>query len=71
VDTAATWFSIVKYHNLCFSPNSRLIKLQGIGWVRHLAFMYKISVGEFNWKRPLGRPRCKWEDNIRINIKEI
>jgi hypothetical protein len=33
--------------------------------------MYKISVGEFNWKTPLGRPGCKWEDNIRMNIKEI
>ena len=22
-------------------------------------------------KRPLGRPRCRWEDNIRMNLKEI
>ena len=22
-------------------------------------------------KRPLGRPRCRWEDNIRFDLKEI
>ena len=22
-------------------------------------------------KRPLGRPRCRWEDNIRMDLKEI
>jgi hypothetical protein len=58
-------------HYLYFSPNSGLIKSQRIGWVRHVAFMYKFSVGEFNWKRLLGRHGCKWEDNIRTNIRKI
>jgi hypothetical protein len=28
---------------------------------------YRILVG----KRPLGRPRCRWEDNIRMDLREI
>ena len=32
---------------------------------------FKILKGTPIGKRPLGRPRCKWEDNIRLNLKEI
>jgi len=28
-------------------------------------------VGKAERKRPLGRPRCRWEDNIKMNLKEI
>jgi hypothetical protein len=31
---------------------------------------YKILVGELKEKRSLGRPRCKWEDDIKMEIKE-
>jgi len=31
---------------------------------------YKILVGKRDGKRPLGRPRRIWEDNIRMNLKE-
>ena len=27
--------------------------------------------GTLTGERPLGRPKCRWEDNIRMNIKEI
>jgi hypothetical protein len=30
-----------------------------------------ILVEKSEWKRPLGRPRCRWEDNIRMNVREI
>jgi hypothetical protein len=30
-----------------------------------------ILVGKFEWKRPRGRPRHRWQDNIRMNLKEI
>jgi hypothetical protein len=30
-----------------------------------------ILVGKAERKRPLGRPRCRWEDNIKMNLKEI
>ena len=32
---------------------------------------FKILTGTFTRKRPLGRPRCRWEDNIKIDLKEI
>jgi hypothetical protein len=33
--------------------------------------MYKILVGEPERKRPLGRPRRRWEDGIRMDLREI
>jgi hypothetical protein len=32
---------------------------------------YKTFVGNSEGKRPLGRPRRRWEDNVRMNIREI
>jgi hypothetical protein len=32
---------------------------------------YRILVGKPEGKRPLGRSRRRWEDNIRINLREI
>jgi hypothetical protein len=32
---------------------------------------YRILVGKLEGKRPLGRPRCRWEDNIRLDRREI
>jgi hypothetical protein len=31
---------------------------------------YKFLVGKPERKRPLGRPRHKWEDNVRMNLRE-
>ena len=33
--------------------------------------MYRVLVGKPEGKRPHGRPRSKWEDNIRLNLQEI
>jgi hypothetical protein len=33
--------------------------------------LYKILVGKPEGKRPLGRPRRRWEDGIRMGLKEI
>jgi hypothetical protein len=33
--------------------------------------VYRILVGRPEGKRPLGRPRRKWEDNIKIDLREI
>jgi hypothetical protein len=33
--------------------------------------LYKVLVGKPERKRPFGRPRRRWEDGIRMNIKEI
>ena len=32
---------------------------------------FKILIGKRTGKRPLGRPRCRWEDNIRMDLEEI
>jgi hypothetical protein len=31
----------------------------------------RVLVGKPEGKRPLGRPRCRWEDNIRMDLKEV
>jgi hypothetical protein len=33
--------------------------------------MYRVSVGKPEGKRPLGRPRRRWEDGIRMYLREI
>jgi hypothetical protein len=32
---------------------------------------YRVLVGRPEGKRPLGRPRCRWEDNIKMDLREI
>jgi hypothetical protein len=31
---------------------------------------YRILVGKQKGRRPLGRPRCRWEDNIKMDLRE-
>jgi hypothetical protein len=38
-------------------------------WVKRN--VYRILVGKPEGKRPLGRPRSRWVDNININLREI
>jgi len=33
--------------------------------------VYRVLVGRPEGKRPLGRPRCRWEDNIKIDHREM
>ena len=33
--------------------------------------MYKVLVGKHEGKRPLGRPRRRWEDNIKMDLQEV
>jgi len=35
------------------------------------AGVYRVLVGKPEGKRPLGRPRHRWEDNIKMNIQEV
>ena len=65
-------------HSLYRSPNIvRVIKSRRLRWPGHLARMeegrsaFKILTGKPTGKRPLGGPRCRWEDNIRMDFKEI
>jgi hypothetical protein len=31
----------------------------------------RVLVGKPEWKRPLGRPRRRWEDNIKMDLQEV
>jgi len=33
--------------------------------------VYRVWVGKPEGKRPLGRPRCRWEDNIKMTLQEM
>jgi hypothetical protein len=33
--------------------------------------VYRVLVGRPEGKGPLGRPRCRWEDNIKMDLREI
>jgi len=72
-----------KLHNgelndLYCSPNIvRVIKSGGMRWAGHVACMgekrsvYRVLVGKPEGYRPLGRPRCRWEDNIKMDLQEV
>jgi hypothetical protein len=63
-------------HNLCGSQNIRVIRSRKMSWTEHVARIgemnaHKILVSKPEGKRPLGRPRCRWEDNNRMDLREI
>ena len=72
-----------KLHNeelkgLYSSPNIVwVIKSRRMRWAGHVAGMgegrgvYRVLVGKPEGKRPLGRPRRRWEDNIRMDLQEV
>jgi hypothetical protein len=33
--------------------------------------VYRILVGKSEGKRSLGRPRCRWEDNLKVELQEV
>jgi len=55
----------------------QVVKLRRMRWVGHVARMgqgrgvYRVLVGKTEGKRPLGRPRCRWEDNIKLDLQEV
>jgi hypothetical protein len=54
-----------------------MIKWRRMRWAGHVARMgetrnvYRILVGKPEGKRPLGRPRRRWVDNIKMDFREI
>ena len=72
-----------KLHNeelndLFSSPNILwVIKSRSMRWAGHVACMgerravYRVLVWKPEGKRPLGRPRHRWEDNIKMDLQEV
>jgi len=65
-------------NNLYCSPNiGRVIKSRRMRWAGYVARMgedrglYRVLVGKPEGKRPLGRPRRRWEDNIKMDLQEV
>ena len=65
-------------HALYSSPNIiRNLKSGQLRWAWHVAHMeqlrnaYRVLVGKPESKRPLGRPRRRWEDNIKMELREV
>jgi hypothetical protein len=65
-------------HNLYSSPDIiRQVKSRRMRWAGHVACMgeerkvYKVLVGKPEGMRPLGRPRRRWEDGVRMDLISI
>jgi hypothetical protein len=65
-------------HNLYSLPSIiKIIKSRGMRWAGHVARMgekrnaYRLLVGKPEGKRPLGTPRHRWMDNIKMDLSEI
>jgi hypothetical protein len=58
------------------SPDIRMIKLRRMRWTGHVARIgdmknaYTILIGKPVGKRPLGRPRRRWEDISKMDLRE-
>jgi hypothetical protein len=55
----------------------RVVKSSRMRWAEHVArigegrSVYRVQVGKPEGKRPLGRPRRRWEDNIKMDLQEV
>jgi hypothetical protein len=65
-----------EFHDLYSSCNiARVIKSRRTRWAGHVARMGDSCIQRFYWvskgKRPLGRPRHRWEENIKMDLQEV
>ena len=79
-EVTRTWRKLhnEELNDLYSSPSIvRVIKSRRIRWAVHVARMgerrdvYRVLVGKPEGKRPLGRPRRRWEDNIKMYLQEV
>jgi hypothetical protein len=62
----------ILYENIVRVIKSRRMSLTGhVACVGEGIDVYRVLVGRSEGKRPLGRPRREWEDNIKMTLREI
>ena len=60
-----------------YSLPNIVVKSRRMRWAGHVAHMgegrdvYRVLVGKPEGMRPLGRPRRRWEDNIKMDLQEV
>ena len=64
--------------NGVYSPNIiRVVESRRMRWAEDVTRMgdrrssYRVLVVRLEGKRPLGRPRCTWEDNIKMDLQDV
>ena len=79
-EIAGEWRKLhnAELHALHSSSNIiRNLKSRRLRWAGHIARMqqfrnaYRVLVGKPESKRPLRRPRRRWEDNIKMDLREV
>ena len=77
-EVTGEWRKLIhELNDLYSSPNIvQVIKSRRRRWAEHAAYgerrgVHRVLVGKPEGKRPLGRPRCRWEDNIRMDLQEV
>jgi hypothetical protein len=73
-------YKLIKTESIIASSPTilQVIKSRRKRWARHVTRIgegyrgvYRVLVGKPQEKRPLGRPRCSWKDNIKMNRLEV
>jgi len=65
------------YDPYCSLSIFRVIKSRGIKWAGHVARkeeredVYRILMGKPEGRKPLGRPKRRWENNIKMDLQEV
>jgi hypothetical protein len=63
--------------NRCYGVSYSFILSMRMGWTGHVTRKgkkrnaYRVLVGKPDGKRPLGRPRRRWVDNIKMDLREL
>jgi hypothetical protein len=67
----------VELNDLYCSPTIVRVIKSIIRWTGHVTRMgerrgiYRVLVGKPEGKTPLGSPRCRWEDNVKLDIQKV
>jgi hypothetical protein len=72
-----TFHELLRNFIICTHPQISLSRSRRMRWAGHVARigeernLYKVLLGKSEGKRPLGKPRRRWEDGIRMDLREI